>query len=73
MISERRLDLLEEKEKMRMKLRKKKKEVKFLSQKISKLNFFFYTLQNKGIPMNELYESEGIKAIRTERFDEILA
>lgn len=34
--------------------------------------FFFFTLQNKGIPVNELYESEGIKAIRTDRFDQIM-
>ena len=34
--------------------------------------FFFFTLQNKGIPVNDLYESEGIKAIRTDRFDEIM-
>ena len=34
--------------------------------------FFFFTLQNKGVPVNEIYESEGIKAIRTDRFDEIM-
>lgn len=34
--------------------------------------FFFFTLQNKGIPVNELYDQEGIKAIRTDRFDEIM-
>jgi hypothetical protein len=34
--------------------------------------FFFFTLQNKGVPVNEMYESEGIKAIRTDRFDEIM-
>ena len=35
--------------------------------------FFFFTLQNKGVPVNEIYEQEGIKAIRTDRFDEIMA
>lgn len=35
--------------------------------------FFFFTLQNKGVPVNEIYEQEGIKAIRTNRFDQIMA
>ena len=35
--------------------------------------FFFFTLQNKGVPVNDIYESEGIKAIRTDRFDEIMS
>ena len=34
--------------------------------------FFFFTLQNKGIPVNEIYEQEGIKAIKTDRFDDIM-
>ena len=44
-----------------------------MKQKINKLMFFFFTLQNKGVPVNEIYEQEGIKAIRTDRFDEIMA
>lgn len=56
-----------------MKLRKRNKAEKLLKQKINKLMFFFFTLQNKGVPVNEIYESEGIKAIRTDRFDEIMA
>ena len=31
-----------------------------------------FTLQNKGIPVNELYEKEGIKDIPTARFGEIM-
>lgn len=42
----------------------KNKENKFL--------FFLFTLQNKGIPVNDIYESEGIKDIPTSRFAEIL-
>lgn len=56
-----------------MKLRKKEKQEKLYKQKINKLMFFFFTLQNKGVPVNEIYEQEGIKAIRTDRFDEIMA
>ena len=64
---------MEQKEKLRLKLRKKEKEEKLNKQKINKLMFFFFTLQNKGVPVNEIYEQEGIKAIRTDRFDEIMA
>ena len=41
---------------MRMKLRKKEKQEKLYKQKINKLMFFFFTLQNKGVPVNEIYE-----------------
>ena len=73
LISESKLDLIEEKEKLRLKLRRKEKKEKLLKQKINKLMFFFFTLQNKGVPVNDIYEQEGIKAIRTDRFDEIMA
>ena len=36
------------------------------------MSVFFFTLQNKGIPVNEIYEQEGIKGIKTERFDEVM-
>ena len=72
-LSESKLVLLEHKERMRLKLRKREKREKLLKQKINKLMFFFFTLQNKGVPVNEIYEQEGIKAIRTDRFDEIMA
>lgn len=65
--------LLEQKERIRLKLRKREKREKLLKQKINKLMFFFFTLQNKGVPVNEIYEQEGIKAIKTDRFDEIMA
>lgn len=64
---------MEQKERIRLKLRKREKREKLLKQKINKLMFFFFTLQNKGVPVNEIYEQEGIKAIRTDRFDEIMA
>ena len=62
-----------EKEKLRLKLRKRQKKEKWYTQKINKMMFFFFTLQNKGVPVNEIYEQEGIKAIKTDRFDEIMA
>ena len=73
LISESKLDIIEEKEKLRLKLRRKDKKEKLMKQKINKLMFFFFTLQNKGVPVNDIYEQEGIKAIRTDRFDEIMA
>ena len=36
------------------------------------MSVFFFTLQNKGIPVNEIYEQEGIKGIKTDRFDEVM-
>jgi hypothetical protein len=42
----------------------KNKENKFL--------FFLFSLQNQGIPVNEIYEKEGIKDIPTERFKDIM-
>ena len=67
--SERELDLLVEKEKLRLKLKKKTKKEKWFKQKINKMIVLFFTLQNKGIPVNEIYEQEGIKGIPTERFN----
>lgn len=70
--SERELDLMVDKERLRLKLKKKTKKEKWFTQKINKMMFFFFTLQNKGVPVNEIYEQEGIKAIKTDRFDEIM-
>ena len=70
--SERELDLMVEKERLRLRLKKKTKKEKWFTQKINKMMFFFFTLQNKGVPVNEIYEQEGIKAIKTDRFDEIM-
>merc|ERR1712166_173053 len=39
---------------------------------ISKFIYFFFTLQNKGIPVNEIYEKDGVKFIKTNRFQEIM-
>ena len=55
-LSESRLDLIEEKEKLRLKLKKKEKKEKWYTQKINKMMFFFFTLQNKGVPVNDIYE-----------------
>ena len=29
-------------------------------------------MQNKGIPVNEIYEKDGVKFIKTDRFNEIM-
>ena len=42
----------------------KNKENKFL--------FFLFQLQNQGVPVNEIYEREGIKDIPTSRFAELV-
>lgn len=47
---------MEDKEHLRLRLRKKEKQERFMKQKINKLMFFFFTLQNKGVPVNEIYE-----------------
>lgn len=72
-MSEGRLLVMEDRERLRLKLRKREKRDRLMKQKINKLMFFFFTLQNKGVPVNEIYEQEGIKAIRTDRFDDIMA
>lgn len=48
------------------------KEKDYNATKISKLIYFFFTLQNQGIPVNEIYERDGVKAIKTERFQEMV-
>ena len=53
-------------------MKKKTKKEKWFIQKINKMSVFFFTLQNKGIPVNEIYEQEGIKGIKTDRFDEVM-
>ena len=54
------------------KLKKVTKEKTYNANKMSKLIYFFYTLQNKGIPVNEIYEKDGVKFINTNRFEEIM-
>jgi hypothetical protein len=71
-LTPRKVDLMVQIERQRLQLRKAQKKAHWQKQKISKMLFFFFTLQNKGVPVNDLYESEGIKAIRTDRFDEIM-
>lgn len=53
-------------------LKKVEKEKTYNANKISKFIYFFFTLQNKGIPVNEIYEKDGVKFIKTERFQEIM-
>ena len=48
------------------------KDKNYNGNKISKLIYFFFTLQNQGIPVNEIYERDGVKAIKTDRFQEIM-
>ena len=49
------------------------KRIVYHKNKENKFLFFLFTLQNKGIPVNELYEKEGIKDIATSRFADIMA
>ena len=56
MLTSRKIDLLVKIEKQKMQLRKAKKKEHLQKQKINKMLFFFFTLQNKGIPVNDLYE-----------------
>lgn len=53
-------------------IQKLKKKLGYHKNKENKFLFFLFTLQNKGVPVNDIYESEGIKNIPTERFAEIL-
>jgi len=48
------------------------KRVSYHKNKENKFLFFLFTLQNQGIPVNEIYEKEGIKDIPTNRFAEIM-
>ena len=57
---------------MERKIKKIEKEKTYNANKISKFIYFFFTLQNKGIPVNEIYENDGVKFIKTDRFQEIM-
>jgi hypothetical protein len=73
-LSEREIDLLTRNRHLELKLKLERKRAKQLRQKLSKLMFFFYTLnKDKGIPVNQLYEAEGIQQIPTCRFNQILS
>lgn len=49
----RKIDLLARNKHLELKLKDQKKKTKVLRQKLSKLMFFFYTLQKeKGVPVN---------------------
>jgi hypothetical protein len=73
LLSEKELDLLVDLKKQERKLKKIEKEKLYNQNKISKFIYFFFTLQNKGIPVNEIYEKDGVKFIKTDRFQEIMA
>jgi len=66
------LDSLVEVAQLSRKLKKTEKEKQQNANKISKFIYFFFTLQNKGIPVNEIYENDGVKQIKTERFQEMM-
>ena len=72
LITEKELDLMVELKQYDRKFRKVEKEKSYNANKISKFIYFFFTLQNKGIPVNEIYEKDGVKFIKTERFQEIM-
>ena len=68
MLTEKELDLMVEVSGQQRKLKKVEKEKAYNANKISKFIYFFFTLQNKGIPVNEIYEKDGVKFIKTDRF-----
>ena len=72
-ITDRKADLLVEIESLKRRLSKMDKRIAYHKNKENKFLFFLFTLQNKGIPVNELYEKEGIKDIATSRFADIMA
>lgn len=72
-ITERKADLLVEIESLKRRLSKMEKKIQYHKNKENKFLFFLFTLQNKGIPVNEMYEREGIKDIATNRFADIMA
>lgn len=72
-LTNRKIDLLAANRHLQLKLKLQKKKTRSLRQKLSKLMFFFYTLQkDKNIPVNQIYEEEGIRQIPTNRFNQIL-
>lgn len=50
---------------MKRKLKKMDKKIEHHKNKENKFLFFLFSLQNKGIPVNEIYEQDGIKDIPT--------
>lgn len=59
-------------ESLKRQINKLEKRLAYHKNKENKFLFFLFTLQNKGIPVNEIYEKEGIKDISTTRFAEIM-
>ena len=73
LFTSRKVDLLVENQHLKQKLRKKDKSNKLLKQKVHKLHYFLLKLQeDHSIPVNQLYEAEGIRQIPTDRFDELM-
>ena len=48
------------------------KKLDYHKNKENKFLFFLFQLQNQGVPVNEIYEREGIKDMPTSRFAEIM-
>lgn len=65
-------DMIVENEHLKKKLKKADKKMEYHKNKENKFLFFLFSLQNKGIPVNEIYEQDGIKDIPTSRFKEIM-
>ena len=68
LLTEKEITLLVDIKKLERKLKKVEKDKVYNQNKISKFIYFFFTLQNKGIPVNEIYEKDGVKFIKTDRF-----
>lgn len=71
-LTKRKADLLIENEQLKRTVQKYEKRLDYHKNKENKFLFFLFSLQNQGIPVNEIYEKEGIKDIPTNRFAEIM-
>ncbi|CDW91253.1 UNKNOWN [Stylonychia lemnae] len=78
-ITERKTELLIENEQLKImndriqkKLNRMQTKLDYHKNKENKFLYFLYSLQNSGIPVNEIYEKEGIKDIPTSRFADIV-
>lgn len=71
-MSESRADMFVDNECQKRKIKKLEKRIEYHKNKENKFLFFLFSLQNKGIPVNEIYEQDGIRDIPTSRFAEIM-
>lgn len=71
-ITNRKAEILIDNESLRRQVARLEQRMQYHKNKENKFLFFLFSLQNKGIPVNEIYEKDGIKDIPTNRFAEIM-